>query len=245
MTHSRIPRTRSTESTPRQLAAATLGAGLLTAAFGLAHAETSGQAIDEQQTGAWHAQTTVVLTRLPAGQGLKPWALRSDYSSAPRIGSGHLDLLLTGARAETDNGALQQLDSTPDSGALRLGFASAMPGQRLQMRGQLRASRHQNLLGSQFLPGNRYQVFSDVGLSFRLRHNLAVGAEYRRGPANHQAAGPFGLQTRDGAWKDVYIAWSPTRRISLTAAYMDLGSIQRSPGLGRQTGSYLAAELQY
>ena len=53
-----------------------------------------------------------------------------------------------------------------------------------------------------------------------------------------------GLRSSD--WKDVFIAWAPSKNLSLTLAYVDLGLIV--PGTTakrRQTGAYLSAQIAF
>ena len=68
-----------------------------------------------------------------------------------------------------------------------------------------------------------------------------VGAEYRsmrdKLPGN-------GL--RGDSWKDLYIAWAPSKNFSLTLAYVDLGVIVPAATPGRkQTGYYLSAQVAF
>ncbi len=59
--------------------------------------------------------------------------------------------------------------------------------------------------------------------------SIAIGIEYRAKPDN------LGLGEQD--WKDIFIAWFPNKHISLTAAYVDLGSIA---GFENQKGLYFS-----
>ena len=80
------------------------------------------------------------------------------------------------------------------------------------------------------------RVMLDITL---LRKDLAVGAEYRAKPNQLAFAGaPF----EEGAWKDLFIAWAPSKRVSVTAAWVDLGNIV---GHARQTGAYLSLQLAH
>jgi hypothetical protein len=55
-------------------------------------------------------------------------------------------------------------------------------------------------------------------LAYIFNRKLAAGAEFRTKPDNLAA------DEEDSAW-DVFVAWTPTRNISLVAAYLNLGSI--------------------
>mgnify|MGYP003666076429 FL=1 len=62
-----------------------------------------------------------------------------------------------------------------------------------------------------------------------LSREVAVGIEYR------QKSNNLGLGEQD--WQDVFVAWIPNKYVSVTAAYLDLGSIA---GAKDQTGWYLS-----
>lgn len=82
-----------------------------------------------------------------------------------------------------------------------------------------------------------------------LRKDLAVGAEWRRMPNNLEPLGRaagLGDALKADDWKDVFIAWAPTRNLSLTAAYVDLGRVV--PGITanrRQQGVFLSAQVAF
>jgi len=65
---------------------------------------------------------------------------------------------------------------------------------------------------------DRYKAQFEGSVVYLLSRNLAIGAEYRMKPDN------LGIAKEDD-WKDIFIAWAPTKNISLTAAYVDLGNI--------------------
>ncbi|OYW31278.1 MAG: hypothetical protein B7Z51_05450, partial [Methyloversatilis sp. 12-65-5] len=68
-----------------------------------------------------------------------------------------------------------------------------------------------------------------------LRDNLAFGVEYRDKPDNLSAF-------REDAAADVFVAWFPVKRFSLTAARVDLGNIANKPN---QRGWYLSGQLAF
>ncbi|MBC7603549.1 MAG: DUF3034 family protein [Ramlibacter sp.] len=82
-----------------------------------------------------------------------------------------------------------------------------------------------------------------------LQRNVAVGIEYRYKPNNLQslgAAAGLGDALREDDWKDVFVAWAPTKNLSVTAAYVDLGRIV--PGVTanrRQHGGYLSLQAAF
>ncbi len=125
--------------------------------------------------------------------------------------------------------------------------------QSLLVNGTLRSTNaNQNgLLGfGAAAPGkNRRSLQPEFSVAYLINKNLAVGAEYRFKPNNLQALGAaagLGAALREDDWKDIFIAWAPSKNLSLTLAYVDLGRIV--PGITnhrRQTGYYLSAQVAF
>ena len=94
-----------------------------------------------------------------------------------------------------------------------------------------------------------YELMPEFSVAKLLKDNLAIGAEYRFMPNKLEAAGrAAGLGNRLAAddWMDVFVAWAPTKNVSLTAAYVDLGRIVPGTTNGRdQTGFYLSAQFAF
>ncbi len=122
------------------------------------------------------------------------------------------------------------------------------------VNGTLRATKaNQNgLLGFGATLGsanNRYRLQPEISVALLLRKNVAIGVEYRKMTNNLQAAGQaagLGDALRAQNWKDIFIAWAPSKNLSLTLAYVDLGTIV--PGFTkqrRQTGAYLSAQVAF
>jgi len=63
-----------------------------------------------------------------------------------------------------------------------------------------------------------YQPQFEASAAWLLNRKLAVGAEYRSKPDNLGIA-------REDDWWDVFVAWAPSKNLSLTVAYADLGNI--------------------
>ncbi|HET9031341.1 MAG TPA: DUF3034 family protein [Dokdonella sp.] len=81
---------------------------------------------------------------------------------------------------------------------------------------------------------NSYEPQLEGSIAWLLNRKLAIGAEYRMKPNN------LGIAEEDD-WFDAFIAWAPTKHVSLTLAYADLGNIvikdnQRGPYLSVQVG---------
>lgn len=127
-------------------------------------------------------------------------------------------------------------------------------GQSLLLNGTLRATKaNQNgLLGyGATLGGNedKYTLQPEFSVAYLLSKNIAIGAEYRFMRNKLEGAGRAaglgnGLRSED--WKDIFIAWAPTKNLSLTLAYVDLGVIvPATTGSRKQTGYYLSAQVAF
>ena len=127
-------------------------------------------------------------------------------------------------------------------------------GQSLLVNGTLRATKaNQNgLLGYGATLGGRedsYRLQPEFSLAYLLSKNVVVGTEYRFMRNKLETAGRVaglgdGLRSQD--WKDVFIAWAPSKNVSLTLAYVDLGVIVPATTASRkQTGYYLSAQIAF
>ncbi len=109
----------------------------------------------------------------------------------------------------------------------------------------LRATKaNQNgLLGFGGAQGKGYRLQPEFSVAKLLRKDLAIGFEFRAKPdnLNQSVLGAGALKEDD--WKDVFIAWTPSKHFSLTAAWVDLGRIAPAVQPKRQTGSYLSAQF--
>ena len=127
-------------------------------------------------------------------------------------------------------------------------------GQSLLVNGTLRATKaNQNgLLGyGATLGGNedRYSLQPEFSIGLLVSKNVVIGAEYRFMRNKLEKAGSVaklgnGLRSED--WKDIFIAWAPSKNVSLTLAYVDLGVIVPATTASRkQTGYYLSAQVAF
>lgn len=80
-----------------------------------------------------------------------------------------------------------------------------------------------------------YSVMVEAMAGVMLDRHTVIGIEYRQKPDNLSFAG-------EDDWADVFIAYLPSRSLSLTAAYADLGAIG---GLDRQAGFYLSVQAGF
>lgn len=118
--------------------------------------------------------------------------------------------------------------------------------QGILVNATLRATKanQMGLLGFGGTASTSYSLQPEVSLAYLFSKQLAVGIEYRAKPdkLNPSALGA-GLREED--WKDLFIAWAPSKHVSLTAAYVDLGRIVPAVIPKRQTGTYLSAQLAF
>lgn len=125
--------------------------------------------------------------------------------------------------------------------------------QSLLVNGTLRATKaNQNgLLGfGASSPGkNSYSLQPEFSIAYLVSKNIAIGAEYRFKPNNLESLGRaagLGDALREDDWKDIFIAWAPSKNVSVTLAYVDLGRIV--PGITnnkKQTGVYLSTQVAF
>ena len=127
-------------------------------------------------------------------------------------------------------------------------------GQSLLLNGTLRATKaNQNgLLGyGATLGGNedKYSLQPEFSVAYLVSKNVAIGAEYRfmrNKLENAGRAAGLGNGLRSEDWKDIFVAWAPTKNLSLTLAYVDLGVIVPATTASRkQRGYYLSAQVAF
>jgi Protein of unknown function (DUF3034) len=109
--------------------------------------------------------------------------------------------------------------------------------QGILLNGTLRATQaNQNgVLGFGGDKQSSYQLMPEISVAYLVNRNLAIGAEYRKKPSNLGFA-------REQDWADAFIAWAPSKHVSLTAAYVSLGDIAT---VKNQHGWYLSAQLAF
>jgi hypothetical protein len=90
------------------------------------------------------------------------------------------------------------------------------------------------LLGFGSAAGAGYQLQFEGALGYQLSRRAVIGAEYRSKPDN------LGLGEDD--WMDLFAAYALTDNLTLTAAYVDLGSIAT---FADQRGGYLSAQVAF
>ncbi len=80
-----------------------------------------------------------------------------------------------------------------------------------------------------------YRLQPEFSLAYLLNRHLAVGGEYRFKPNNLAIA-------EEDDWWDLFIAWAPSKHLSLTLAYADLGNIVIRD---RQRATYLSLQVGF
>jgi len=78
-------------------------------------------------------------------------------------------------------------------------------------------------------PNQQTRLQWEASTALFLSRELAVGIEYRQKPDN--------LGIKEDNWSDIFVAWMPNKSLSITAAWLDLGSIA---GNENQKGPYFA-----
>ena len=128
--------------------------------------------------------------------------------------------------------------------------------QNLLLNGTLRFTKANQfgLLGFGGDKHDSYQPMLEVSAAYLLRKDLAIGAEYRMKPDNlrsplNAALGPNAIDLKEDDAFDIFIAYAPTKNISLTAAYVNLGNIATvkpvGADFGNQDGVYLSAQIGF
>lgn len=90
------------------------------------------------------------------------------------------------------------------------------------------------LLGFGSAAGEDYKLQFEGSLGYQLSRRAVIGAEYRSKPDN------LGLGEDD--WMDLFAAYALTDNLTLTAAYVDLGSIAT---FSDQRGGFLSAQVAF
>ncbi|MES2091468.1 MAG: DUF3034 family protein [Pseudomonadota bacterium] len=89
-------------------------------------------------------------------------------------------------------------------------------------------------------PGHGHrQLMWEGSVGLMPRDDVVVGVEYRQKPNN--LATVAAILKEEDAW-DAFVAWFPTRQLSLTAAWLNLGNIVSKPD---QSGVYLSGQVTF
>ena len=140
-------------------------------------------------------------------------------------------------------------------------YASAtklLLAQNLLLNGTLRFTKANQfgLLGFGGSKDNSIKPELELSAAYLLRKDLVIGAEYRMKPNNLESpantllfGGANVVDLKEDDAFDVFVAYAPTKNISLTAAYVNLGNIATVKAVdadyGKQDGVYLSAQVGF
>jgi hypothetical protein len=111
--------------------------------------------------------------------------------------------------------------------------------QSLLVNATVRATKanQMGILGFGGDKGDRYQAMLESSVAYLLNRQWVVGAEYRMKPRNLAA-------DNEKDYYDAFVAWFPSKNLSLTLAYVSLGDITvYNPK--RQDGVYLSVQAGF
>jgi len=116
-------------------------------------------------------------------------------------------------------------------------YLGAVFGRNLLINGTLQATKANQFGFLGFGGDNRdnSQIKPAASVAVMLTDQVLLGTEYRYKPDN------LSVFKEENA-HDVFLAWFPTKNISLTAAYLDLGNIANK---SNQSGWYLSGQIAY
>jgi hypothetical protein len=152
------------------------------------------------------------------------------------------------------DGTLSALGAKRNGADVYVSATKLFLAQGILVNGTLRATKANQggLLGFGATLGgadNGYELQPEISVAYLINSKLAVGIEVRAMPNKLQRAGQaagLGDGLRADDWKDIFIAYAPSKNVSLTAAYVDLGRIVPATTGGRkQTGVYLSAQIAF
>jgi truncated hemoglobin YjbI len=135
---------------------------------------------------------------------------------------------------------VRQLGAQSDRGTdIYVAATKVLFERSLLLNATLRSTRA-NQMGLMGFGGDREgsrKLMPELSAGYLLTRKLVLGAEYRRKPHNLEV-------DREKAYKDLFLAWFPSRHFSLTAAYADLGTITVfNPKT--QRGAYVSAQAAF
>ena len=108
--------------------------------------------------------------------------------------------------------------------------------QSLLLNGTVRFTKanQTGILGFGTTARDKYDAVFEGSAALLLRKDLAVGVEFRQKPDH--------LPFKEGNWYDLFVAWAPTKNVSVTLAYANLGNIVIKD---RQKGTYLSLQVGF
>lgn len=140
------------------------------------------------------------------------------------------------------NGVPRLLGAKDDAGldvyvsATKL-YMAGLLGRNLLLNATVRGTRanQMGLLGFGGDISNRYSAQFEGSAAIFLNDHVAIGMEYRTKPNNLSVF-------REDDYQDVFIAWLPNKKLALTLAYAQLGTIANQPD---QTAVYASVQFSH
>ena len=146
---------------------------------------------------------------------------------------------------------LTTLGVKPEGNELYVSATKLLLNKGLLLNGTLRyTNANQNGLlgfGTSNSNGNdQARFYPEFSAAYLLKSNLAIGAEYRIKPNNLSLAFAGGNGVAEDEWKDIFVAYSPAKNLTLTLAYVDLGRVAGAFTNNRnQSGTFLSAQVAF
>jgi hypothetical protein len=167
-------------------------------------------------------------------------AVYEQDSWLPQIAVGAMAKRNTGVSGLAGVDNVKQLGAASDHGVdVYLSATRILLDRSLLISGTLRATRanQMGLLGFGGERGNHYQPMLEGSVAYLFGRTLVGGVEYRMKPRNLAV-------DREKDYYDVFVAWFPSKHLSLTAAWVALGDITvLNPT--RQKGIYLSLQAGF
>ena len=167
-------------------------------------------------------------------------AVYEQDSAMPQIAAGVQFKRNNGVNGLAGVTSVKQLGATDDHGVdYYVSATKILLEQSLLLNGTLRATKanQMGILGFGGDLHDRYQPMLEVSAAYLFNRQLAAGIEYRMKPRN------LGLD-KEKDYYDAFVAYFPTKNISVTAAYAVLGDITiLNPT--RQKGAYLSLQVGF
>lgn len=141
-------------------------------------------------------------------------------------------------RKENDRGdLLRALGIKRDTGTdYYVSATKLFLAQSVLLNGTIRFTKanQTGILGFGTATRDKYDAVFEGSVAWLLRKDLAIGAEFRQKPDH--------LPFKEENWYDVFVAWAPTKNVSVTLAYANLGNIVIKD---KQKGTYLSVQVGF
>ena len=85
---------------------------------------------------------------------------------------------------------------------------------------------------------------AEGSIAYLVRKDLAIGGEHRMKPDNLNPS-MLGAGLKEDDWHDVFVAYAPTKNLSVTVAYAGLGKIAPAAQPRNQAGFYLSGQVSF